>query len=66
MVEYRNQFLGEIEVIKPYLVEFKEDGFMKLKIYPENYVVGEINRQPFIFITHDESIFNVNDCQQQV
>ena len=66
MVEYCIQFLREIEAIKPYLVEFKEDGFMKSKIYPEDYAVGGSNRQPIIFITHDKSIFNANDSQRQV
>ena len=39
VVEYRNQFLREIEAVKPYLVEFEEDGSVKSKIYPEDCAV---------------------------
>ena len=66
MVEYCNQFLREIEAIKPYLVEFEEDSSMKSKIYPEDCAVRGSNRQPIIFITHDESTFNANDGRWQV
>ena len=65
-LEYRNQFSREIEAIKPYLVEFEEDRSMKSKIYLEDRIVGGSNRQPIIFITHDESTFNANDGQRQV
>lgn len=65
VVEYRHQFLREIEIIKPYLVEFKKDGSMKSKVYPEDCAVGGSNHRLIIFITYDESIFHANDnCQQ--
>lgn len=55
-MEYRNQFLREIEAIKPYLVEFEfeEDDYL------EDYAVGGLNWRPIIFIIYDESTFNAN------
>lgn len=66
VTEYRDQFLSEMETLKPYMVEFEEDGSMKPKIYPEDCAVGGPNKRPVIFITHDESIFNANDGRRQV
>lgn len=66
VLEYCHQFLREIKAIKPYLVEFEEDGFMKSKIYPEDCAVGGSNRSPIIFIKNDESTFNANNHCQQV
>ena len=43
MVKYYNQFLKEIQAIKPYLIEFDKDGFIKPKIYLENYIVKSVN-----------------------
>lgn len=40
MVKDRNKFLTRMEDLKPYRVEFKEDGIMKPKIYLSNCVVG--------------------------
>ena len=66
MVKYCNLFLRETKVIKPLLVEFKEDNSIKSKIYSEDYVVGGLNRRPIIFVTNYESIFNINNGQWQV
>lgn len=40
MVKDRNKFLTKMEDLKPYRVEFKENGIMKPKIYPSNCIVG--------------------------
>lgn len=61
VIEYRNQFLAEIEALRPYLVEFEKSGFIKPKTYPDDCAVGGPNRQSGILITHDESTFNAND-----
>ena len=39
MVKDQNVFLRKIKDLKPYIIEFKEDGKMKLNIYPSNYAV---------------------------
>ena len=39
MLEYREIFLEEIKSLLPYLVEFREDGTMILKEYPDDCVV---------------------------
>lgn len=65
-MEYHNQFLREIEAIKPYFIEFEKDSSIKSKIYLENYAIKGLNLQPIIFIIHNKSIFNVNNCQRQV
>ena len=43
MVEYCNQFLKEIKVIKSDLVKFEEDGSMKSKIYLESCILKGLN-----------------------
>lgn len=54
VVEDRKKFLHKTEELKPYLVEFNEDGTMKEKIYPADCAVGGSDRRPVIVITHDE------------
>lgn len=66
MIEYCNKFLAEIEVLKPYLVEFEEDGSIKPKTYLNNCAIGGFEKRSVILITHDESTFNANDNCQQV
>lgn len=65
-MEYYNQFLKKIEVIKSYLVEFEEDSFMKSKIYLENCKVRDLNWRLIIFITHDKNTFNANNSWRQI
>lgn len=43
MVEYCDQFLRKVEVIKPYIVEFEKNSSIKPKIYFKNYTIGGIN-----------------------
>ena len=50
-----------MEDLKPYMVEFEEDGKMKPKIYPSDCAVGGNDRRPIIVITHDECTFSAND-----
>ena len=50
-----------MEDLKPYMVEFEENGTMKPKVYPEDCVVGGDKRQPIIMITYDECMFSSND-----
>lgn len=42
-MEYYNQFLRKIKFIKSYFIKFKKDGFIKSKIYLENYAVKSLN-----------------------
>ena len=39
VVEDRKNFLKRLEELKPYMVEFEEDGTMKPKIYPADCTV---------------------------
>lgn len=55
MVEYRAQFLKELEAFGPYLVAFRNDSSMKSKVYPLDYVVNGPSKRPVIVITHDET-----------
>lgn len=50
----------------PYLVEFREDGIMVPKEYPDDCAVGGPNRRPVIMITHDESTFSANDSRRKI
>ena len=61
VVEDRKNFLQKMEELKPYIVEFEENGTMKPKIYPSDCAVGGNDRRPIIVITHDECTFSAND-----
>ena len=50
-----------MEDLKPYIVEFEEDGKMKPKTYPSGCTVGGSDWQPIIVITHDKCTFSAND-----
>lgn len=39
VVEDRSNFLEKMEELKPYMVEFNEDGTMKPKVYPPDCAV---------------------------
>lgn len=43
IIEIRKNFLKRIKGLKPYKVEFNENGIMKLKGYPPDYTVGRDN-----------------------
>ena len=61
MVDDRKRFLNKMEELKPYLVEFNEDGAMKDKMYPPDCAVRGENCRLVIIITHDECTFSAND-----
>ena len=60
MVENRERCLKKMEELKPYMVEFNEDGTMKDKEYPFDCAVGGEVRRPIIVITHDVCTFSAN------
>lgn len=64
VVEYRKEFLEEMQRLSAYFVEFAPDGQMMEKIYPGDCQVGGPNA-PIIPITHDESIFSANDGRRE-
>ena len=66
MVEYCQIFLEEMKSLLPYLIEFREDGTIISKEYPDDCAVGGPNRQPIIMITHDESTFSAHDSRRKV
>lgn len=66
MVEYRETFLDKIKVIHLYFVEFNEDRSILPKDYYKNYTIGGLNNRLIIIITHNESIFLVNDEWQKI
>ena len=61
VVEDRNRFLVKIEELKPYMVEFNEDGLIKAKDYLVDGTVGGEERCPIIVITYDECTFSANN-----
>ena len=61
VLEDHKNFLRRIEELKPYMVEFEEDGAIKEKVYPSDCVVEGEKQQPIIIITHDECTFSAND-----
>ncbi len=65
VVEGCKNFLTKIEELKPYVVEFEEDGTMKPKAYPFDCAVGGDECRPIIVITHDECTFSANNGIQR-
>jgi hypothetical protein len=65
VVKYRAQFLEAMKGLLPYFVDFAEDGSIQEKIYPIDCTVNGPDCRPIITITHDESIFSVNDGKHQ-
>ena len=63
VIEDRVRFLKIMENLDPYTVEFKENGTIKSKSFPEDCQIGEENRRPIICITHDECTFSANDSK---
>lgn len=39
---------------------------MLSQIYPDNYGVGGLNRQPIIMITYNENTLSTNNGQQKI
>ncbi len=66
VVEDRKNFLPKMEELKPYIVEFDENGAMKPKVYLADCAVGGNNRRPVIVIAHDECTFSANDGIRKV
>lgn len=50
-----------MEDLKPYMVEFEENGVIKLKIYPSNCAVGDEDHWLIIIITYNECTFSANN-----
>ena len=50
-----------MKYLEPYLVEFKDDWSMKIKIYPDNYIIKRDVYYSIIVITHNKYIFFPND-----
>ena len=65
IVEDCKVFLNKIEELKPYIVEFDDDGAIKPKVYPLDCIIGGNNWQPIIVITHDKCTFSANDRIQK-
>lgn len=60
-MKYYKNFLKRLEELKPYIIEFEENGTIKPKIYLFDYVVGGNKRQLIIVIIHNKYIFSVNN-----
>jgi hypothetical protein len=61
VVKDRNTFVGTLETLADYLVEFNEDGTIKDKAYPLGCEVYGSESRPIILVTHDEATFSAND-----
>lgn len=60
-MKYHKQFLIEIKIINPYLIKFKENSFIKSKIYLEDCVIRDLNWQSIIFIIDSKSTSNIDN-----
>ena len=61
VVEDCKVFLNKMKELKPYIVEFDEDGAIKPKVYSLDCVVGGNDWRSIIVITHNECTFSAND-----
>lgn len=61
IVENYTNFLKIMKDLKSYMIEFKENGTIKHKVYFNDYVVKDPNQYLVIVIIHNECIFSVND-----
>lgn len=61
MVENCKKFLSIIKNLKLYLVEFKEDGSMKIKNYPDDCIVREDKPYLIIVTTYKKCTFFANN-----
>lgn len=50
-----------MEELKPFIVEFNENGVIKPKTFFVNCSVGGKDHRPIIVITHDKCTFSTND-----
>ncbi len=50
-----------MEKLKPYIVEFYDNGAIKLLVYLSDWEMRSKNCQPIIVITFDEYTFSIND-----
>lgn len=66
IIEDRKVFLNKIEELKPYIVEFDEDGVIKPKVCPFDCAIEGNNQQLLIVITHNKYTFFTNDRIQKV
>ena len=55
-----------MEELNPYMVEFNEDGAIKVKDYPSNCIIGDKERRPIIIINYNEYTFFTNDGVRKV
>ena len=61
MVEDREQILKTMKELELYLVEFEEDGTMKVKNYPSDYKKKGNECRAIIVIIYNKSTFLSND-----
>lgn len=61
MIENYANFLKAIKDLKLYIVKFKKDRIMKLKVYPNDCIVKDSNERPIIVNTHDEYIYSADN-----
>ena len=61
IVEDCINFLRRMKELKPYMVEFDENGAIKPKVYPSDCTVGGENRRLIIVITHNKCTFFANN-----
>ena len=66
VVDNCEKFLNTMKDLEPYLVEFEEDGSIKIKNYPDNCAIrGDIHCF-VIVITHDKCTFSANNGIRKV
>lgn len=65
VIENCQKFLKKIEDFKPYIVEFEENDIIKPKVYFQDYIIEDNERQPIIGIIYDKYTFSSNNRIQK-
>lgn len=66
MIKYWEIFLRELKALLFYFFRFKKINIILPKEYPKDCAINDIDKQPIIIITNNESIFSANNNYQKV
>ena len=65
-MEYKKTFLNKIKLLLPYFIEFSDDGFILLKVYSNDCIVGGLDWKHITMIIYDKSTFFANNGQWKI
>lgn len=61
IVENYANFLKIIKYLKSFVIKFELEKTMKLKIYPNDYIMKSLNQWLIIIIIYNKYLFSINN-----